>query len=84
MVKTVYLPLALTVQNPSMLDSDRAKWRQEKQQKWDDAVNSAQDELNQLLAKGYEVLASHLLDTNASTHIVFVLYLAPDKVPVPF
>lgn len=84
MIKTVYLPLSLSLANPLMLDTEMALWRKDKQAKLDEQAIKAQDELNQLLVKGYVVIASHVHETNTYTHIVFVLYLSPDKVELPY
>lgn len=84
MIKTLSLPIAWKYEYWPLSSKDKESWRDTQELAFLSKVKGAEDELNRLLVAGYVVLSSHLWDTDYDTVIFYVLYLAPDKVEIPY
>jgi len=69
MIKIKMLPLVWKYEYRPLASEDAAIWKRERQKAFEQAVLDAKEDINNLLASGYVVLSSHLLDTETDTTI---------------
>ena len=84
MIKTIYHTVRMKFPARTLREAELSGQVHELRSSLDSAMDASSDELNVAMAQGFQVLTSHVIETDTHTFIVFVLYLSPDAVKVPF
>lgn len=84
MVQIIYVPIRKLVEHRPMTENEKDQFLKEQRTRLRKESNARTRELDLLLIKGYELIAWDSIDLDNTIYLVFMLYLSPENVKVPF